>query len=280
MRHELRAIPPAPRRIRWRPLFAHRWPLLAAGGLLVVVGGLLAWLMFLQAGGKMSDTERLDAGPVTRVRGTLTRVDAPRAWQGRDWQDVRYTFEVPIDGQSITFYGGCFVPAGAWREGEPVEIEALRGDANKNRIVGGALHAERQWLRAKFWITVLATPGALLLLGWLAGVFQLRRVLVHGDVSVGVVHAVRAVPWLLPEMLRVDYTFRDHHAKTRHNHQWVRTHGELGARLLQQQRAGRYEEMPVLHDRAMPWWNRMLLPQDFLPPVAIDLDLPPVDRAP
>ena len=124
---------------------------------------------------------------------------------------------------------------------------------------------------------MLAVPGALLLVGWLAGVFQLRQVLVHGDVSIGVVHRVRRLPFVLPEMVRVDYTFRDHHAKTRHNHHWVRVHGELGARLLQQHEAGRYEEMPVLHDRRLPQWNRMLLSQDFLPPppaLDVDDDLP------
>ena len=61
----------------------------------------------------------------------------------------------------------------------------------------------------------MAVPGGLLLLGWLAGVFQLRHVLVHGDVTVGVVHRIVRVPLVLPEMLRVDYTFRDHRAVTR-----------------------------------------------------------------
>jgi hypothetical protein len=117
----------------------------------------------------------------------------------------------------------------------------------------------------------MALPGALLLAVWLAGAFQLRQVLRHGDVSIGTVHRVRRVPFLLPEMLSVDYTFRDHHAKTRHNRHWVRAHGKLGSRLLAQMTDSRYEELPVLHDRALPQWNRLLLPADFWPQPPIDL---------
>jgi hypothetical protein len=60
---------------------------------------------------------------------------------------------------------------------------------------------------------------------------------------------------------------------TRHGHHWVRAHGELGARLTDQAERAAFEEMPVLHDRRLPQWSRMLLPQDFLPqPDALVLD--------
>lgn len=274
MRHELREIPPAPRLVRWRPLFAHRWLLLVAGGVLVVIGTLMAWLMFLQSGGKMSLGPSLDAGPVVRVPGVLRTVWPERTFpDGSRRQEVRYEFRI----ESSNLRGGCFVPAGDWAVGGACEVEVLADDWNVNRIRGGALHLDRDWLRARFWIAVMTVPGGLLLLGWLAGVFQLRQVLVHGDVSIGVVHRVQRVPNVLPEMLRVDYTFRDHRAATRHNRHWVRAHGALGSRLLAQLTSGRYEEMPVLHDRRFPQWNRMLLPQDFLPPpgpldFGVDLD--------
>jgi hypothetical protein len=277
MRHEVRQIPPAPRAVRWGPLFAHRWLLLVFGGALVVVGSLLAWLMFLQAGGKMSIGPRLDEGPVARVHGTLTRVDPPRRWDGRVWQNVAYRFVHDVDRQQVTVYGGCFVPEGAWQAGDTVPIDVLVADPNVSRVAGGVVHGDVDWLRARFWITLMAVPGGLLLLGWLAGVFQLRQVLVHGDVSVGVVHRVQRVPWVLPEMLRVDYTFRDHRACTRHNHHWARAHGELGRRLLVQAENGAFEELPVLHDRRLPQWNRLLLPTDFLPvppALVLDADLP------
>ena len=123
----------------------------------------------------------------------------------------------------------------------------------------------RAWLQARFWIATMAVPGVLILLGWLAGFFQLRQVLVHGDVSVGRVTAIANVRFVLPEMLRVTYEFRDHRAVTRMNSHWVRVHGHLGERLVKQMHTGWLEPMPVLHDRRLPQWNRMLLPRDFLP---------------
>ena len=277
MRHEVRTIPPAPRTVRWRPLFAHRWLLLGIGGALAVIGGLLAWLMFLQAGGKMSMGPRLDRGPVQRVEATVTRVDPARRWDGRTWQSIAYRFTYHADGQDLLGYGGCHVPEGPWRIDDVVPVDVLVEDPNVSRVPGGVVHLDQDWLRARFWISAMAVPGGLLLLGWLAGVFQLRQVLVHGDVSPGLVHRVVRVPWVLPEMVRVDYTFRDHHAVTRHNHHWVRAHGALGRRLLQQAATGAFEEMPVLHDRGLTQWNRMLLASDFLPSppaLLLDVDLP------
>lgn len=272
----MRKIPPAPRLVRWRPLGARRWPLFVAGALLVVVGTLVAWLMFLQSGGKPSDAARLDRGPVAIAPGTLTRVAPPRALpDGSVRQEARYEFRV----RGVRLVGGCFLPPGDWQPGAPCEVEHLVEDPNRSRIRGGLLHVQRDWLLAKFWLAAVTLPGALLLLGWLTGVFQLRQVLVHGDAAIGLVHRVRRVPWLLPEMLAVDYTFRDHRAAQRHGRHWVRAHGELGARLLRMMESGRYEELPVLHDRRFPHWNRMLLPQDFLPaaPQRLDVgfDLPP-----
>lgn len=260
MKHEVRDIPPAPRRIRLRPLFAHRWPLLALGTVLVVVGGLVAWLMFLQAGGKLSQGPSLDRGPTQRAVGKVGEVGPAVTFDGRPWQDVRYDFQ----WQTVALRGGSFVPAGRCQVGDEVPVEVLVENPNVNRIVGGVLHIDRKWLRARFWLVVFVVPGGLLLLGWVAGAFQLRQVLAHGDVAVGTIHRVAAVRLLLPQMLAVDYTFRDHRATTRHNRHWVRAHGALGARLAQQLAADRYEDMPVLHDRRLPQWNRMVLPDDFL----------------
>jgi hypothetical protein len=272
MKQELRDIPPAPRRVRWRPLFAHRWLLFVPGVILLVIGSLIAWLMFLQSGGQMSRGPRLAAGPSTRTTGTLTKVGPPlEHWDDTVRQAVQYEFRAVQRGQTRRGLGVCFVPEGTWAIGAGVEVDYLDDDPDVSCIPGGVMQLDSDWLRARFWMTVMAVPGALLLLGWLAGAFQLRQVLMHGDVSVGVVHRVARVPFLLPEMLRVDYTFRDHHAKTRHNHHWVRAHGELGRRLLAQMWENRYEEMPVLHDRALPHWNRMLLPADFWPQPPIDI---------
>ena len=269
MMHEVRSIPPAPRRVRLKSLVAHRWPLLAVGGSFVVIGCLIAWLMFLQSGGMMSDSARLDHEPKAVVDGTVQTVQRAGTWDGKEWDEVRYdfTYQQFDTGPSgrTSLRGRSFVPSGRFANGSPVQVEVLVANSNVSRVLGGILAQDREWLWARFWIAVMAVPGALLLLGWLAGFFKLRQMLVNGDVSVGRVTSIANVRFVLPEMLRVTYEFRDHHAVVRVNSHWVRLHGHLGARLVRQMHTGWFEPMPVLHDRRMPQWNRMLLPRDFLP---------------
>ncbi|MCK5945126.1 MAG: hypothetical protein KAI24_24265 [Planctomycetes bacterium] len=269
MQHEVRSIPPAPRRVRLRPLLAHRWPLFAIGGPLVVFGSLIAWAMFLQSGGKFSLGPLLDAGPTLLANGEVTKVLDSVEFDDRPWNDIRYRF----DYRGSTLYGGSFVAAGSYAVGDPVQVELLEQDPNVNRAIGGTLHIDRRWLYAQFWIVALVTPGALILLGWLTGVFQLRQVLAHGDVSVGTVTDVRKVRYVLPEMLRVTYEFRDHRARLRKNRHWVRARGALGTRLQSWSSSARREALPVLHDRRLPHWNRLLLPEDFLATDDHDRDL-------
>lgn len=265
MMHEVRSIPPAPRRIRLRPLLAHRWPLLAVGGAMCVLGSLVAWLMFLQIGGKFSDTARLDRGPCELVTGTVLAAGAPFQDGGRTWRCVHYRFRWLANGHDLELTGDTFVAGDAPPIGGDVDVEVLAQEANVNRIRGGALMIDRGYLHPQFWFGAVVAPGALLLLGWLAGAFQLRHVLVYGDVSVGYVIAVEPVGFVLPQMLRVDYRFRDHRAIARRNRHWVRVHGDLGARLLRARPDLGIEPLPVLHDRRQPNLSRLLLPQDFLP---------------
>lgn len=269
MQNEVRSIPPAPRRVRVRPLLAHRWPLLAMAAPMVVMGSLIAWAMFLQSGGKFSLGPQLDAGPTMLANGKVTEVLDSVEFDGRPWNDVRYEFEF----RGSKLYGGSFVDAGLYSVGDDAQVEVLEAEPNTNRVVGGTLHIDRRWLHAQFWIVMLVTPGALILLGWLAGVLQLRQVLGHGDVSVGKVLDVRPVRILLPQMLRVTYEFRDHRARLRKNRHWVRARGALGTRLKAWDQAERREALPVLHDRRMPHWNRILLPEDFLEPPLDQNDL-------
>lgn len=286
MQSEVQKIPPAPRRLRIRPLLAHRWPLLAIGGAMVVLGGLVAWAMFLQSGGKLGDDPLLASGPVETVDGEVTAVLDATHFDDRDWHDVRYQFDyvARIEGRepgrtiehSLPLQGMCYVPLGTCRVGQAVRIRVLEGDRNVHCIVGGVKHIHRQWLYARFWLLALVVPGALILLAWLTGVFQLRQVLVHGDVSVGRVLAVTPVRWVLPEMLRVQYEFRDHRARVRKNRHWVRAHGALGRRLTAPSRARHKDGLPVLHDRRLPHWNRLLLAEDCLRSNDRDLELPQV----
>lgn len=268
MQHEVRSIPPAPRRARLRPLLAHRWPLLVIGGSLVVLGGLIAWAMFLQSSGRFSWGERLDNGPVQVVEGIVQKVLPSVEFDDRRWDDVHYLAPWQPAGvnarQDIDLYGYSFVAAGSYQVGDPVPVEVLTTAPNIHRIQNGVLRADRRWLYAQFWMALMVIPGALILLAWLTSMFQLRQVLVHGDVSVGRVLAVRPVKRVLPEMLTVTYEFRDHRARMRQNRHWVRARGALGSRLQNWTAEARSEALPVLHDRRFPHWNRLLLPQDFL----------------
>jgi hypothetical protein len=162
--------------------------------------------------------------------------------------------------------------------GDAVDIEILTTAPNISRIQDGVLRADRRWLYAQFWMSMMVIPGGLILLFWLAAMFQLRQVLVHGDVSVGKVLAVTPVKYVLPEMLSVTYEFRDHRAKKRKNRHWVRARGALGTRLANRNANNQQEALPVLHDRRFPHWNRLLLPKDFLQPGVTSMqDLPTGD---
>lgn len=264
MMQDVRSIPPAPRRVRPGPLVAHRWPLLAAGGALTALGGLVAWLMFLQQGGKYSDSVRLDRGPCAIVTGTVQHVGAPFVQGDRTLRWVGYEFAWLADPHAITLMGQSFVPEPAPAAGDHVDVEVLVDEPHRSRIVGGLAMIDRAYLHPRFWLAAVVAPGGLLLLGWLAGAFQLRHVLVHGDVSIGRVVALAPVPLVLPQMLRIDYEFRDHRAIVRRAGHWVRLHGALGMRLLEARRRGA-EPLPVLHDRHDPQRSRVVLPEDFLP---------------
>jgi hypothetical protein len=277
MQHEVRSIPPAPRRARLHPLLAHRWPLLIIGAWMMVIGGLIAWAMFLQSSGTFSWGQRLDAGPSKTVDGIVQKVLPAVHFDGQAWDDVHYLATWQAEGNStgedpadevqpheVKLYGCSFVAAGTYQAGDAVPIEVLTAMPNIHRVQGGVLRADRRWLYARFWIAILVVPGALILLSWLTAMFQLRQVLVHGDVSVGRVLNVQRVRYILPEMLAVTYEFRDHRAMMRKNRHWVRVRGTLGNRLRNWSVHNPSEALPVLHDRRFPQWNRMLLPQDFL----------------
>lgn len=261
MMREVQGIPPAPRRVRLRTLLAFRWPLLAIGLALTVYGGIFTWMLFLAAGAKPSDQARLDQGPTALAKGTVTRVEPPFTTSGRTMHRVHYRFVV--GEQELP--GASFTAADRHAVQDEIDVEYLPSEPNRNRIVGSSLHVWFDWLQPGCWFGAMVVPGALLLLGWLAGVFQLRSVLVHGDVSVAEVQSVRRLPYVLPEMLSVRYTFRDHRAKPRSGAHWVRAHSRLGERLERQLVTGFVERLPVLHDRRQPQWNRLLSAQDFQP---------------
>lgn len=257
-----------------RPLLAHRWPLLITGTIMVVLGSLISWAVFLHSSGSFSWGRKLDAGPTDVVVGKVQKVRHTTRFDDRDWEDVHYLVTWENEAQETQLYGCSFVPIGAYEVGDDVPIEVLIDSPNIHRIEGGVLRADRRWMYAQFWMGLVVVPGGLLLLAWLTAMFQLRQVLVHGDVSVGRVLRVRQVRYVLPQMLMVTYEFRDHRAKMRKNRHWVRARGALGARLAEWSEADEPEALPVLHDRRFPQWNRLLLPQDFLVPAKPDPVVP------
>ena len=250
-------------------MLAHRWPLLISGASMVIVGSLIAWAMFLQSSGTFSWGQRLNNGPTVVVEGVVQKLRSSIRFDNQNWDDVHYIASWQPEGsseplQGNDLYGYSFVPAGNYKLGDTVPVEVLTTSPNINRVQGGVLRADRRWLYAQFWIVAMVVPGALVLLTWLTSMFQLRQVLIHGDVSVGRVIEVRPVKHVLPEMLTVTYEFRDHRAQKRKNRHWVRARGALGNRLQNWTINSPSEALPVLHDRRFPHWNRLLLPQDFL----------------
>lgn len=257
---ELQGIPPAPRRVRLGALLACRWPLLATGALLVVYGCLWSLMLWFAAGGKPSEQTALDLGPVATTTGRIEAVDAPVevgdrrlfrltyrfSWGGTDWPAFK-SF-----GTTPTFAVGDTVP-----------IELLPGNPAVNRVVGTLLHVDLPILRPQAWLLVTVVPGGLMLLGWLASVFHLRRVIAYGDVGVATVTRIAPVRLVLPAVLRVDYEFKDHRAGLCRGRHWVRAHGALGVRLLRALQGCRIERVPVLHDRRHPEWSRLAQAEDF-----------------
>lgn len=262
--HEVRSIPAAPRRVRAGPILAHRWPMALIGGVMVAFGGLLSWMLFLAAGAKPSDQHWLDEGDTAEAPGVVTRVDESRirAPDGSWWQWVHYDFT--YDGNQMS--SASMAPADTCSAGMTVRVEVIPQAPRINRIVGSKLHFDRAWLEPESWIAAVVVPGALLLLGWLAGAFHLRHVLIYGDVSTGKVRRARPVPWLLPEVIEVTFEFRDHRAVLRRGRHWVRARSALGAQVQHQMHTGWFEPLPVLHDRRFPQWNRLVLARDFLRP--------------
>lgn len=224
-------------------------------------------MLWLARGALASDQRRLDAGPTVQVPATVVAVDPPLQAAGRPvpWPDgidrcaVHYAFRY----REQTLPGSSFAPLGAYQPGATALVELLPNEPNRNRLVGSLIYLERGWLQPEPWFALTVVPGALLLLGWLAATSQLRTVLMHGDAAVAIVETVRPVPWLLPQMLDVRFSFLDHRARPRRGRHWVRAHGALGRRLLQHTRGGATLRVPLLHDRRFPQWHRLVLPEAF-----------------
>ena len=254
MTREIHELPPAPRHVRWRAVACRRLPLAIVGFLLAVYGGAWTLMLFFAQAGKPQDDRLLDRS-ARHAPARVVRVEPVRAWI-EDAPAVRVEYRyVPEDGAERT--GTCFAPAGRFRPGAAVHAEYLPGMPHKSRLVGGRISLLGDWATPGLRLAVF--PGVLLLLLWLQGVVDLRRMMTWGVAAVAEVLEVRPVRYVLPEMLVVNYRFRDHHALPREGRHWVRRRSSLGRRL---------EALPtraaVLHSRARPEHNRLVVVEDFV----------------
>jgi hypothetical protein len=267
MTREVHDVPPAPRRVRWRAVAWHRWPLALAGFLLSVYGGLFG-LMFGFAGtGSLSRTDQkltagLGDGSTQRVAGLVAGVEAvPERLRGAGLEVVRFEYEHARAGAAR---GQCFAPAGRFRTGDRVTVEYDVAHGELSRIVGTRVTLVSLLAFARDWFGWVVAPGLCALLLWFGSVLRLRHLLAHGDVAAVEILSARAVRGVIPNMLAVQFQFRDHRAELRRGRHWVRQRSALGVRLGDEPR-----RLAVVHDRRHPRRCRLVLASDFhaTPPV-------------
>ena len=94
--------------------------------------------------------------------------------------------------------------------------------------------------------------GVLLVLLWLQGAHDLRRMMATGDVAAAEPLQVERVAWVIPVMLRARYRFRDRHAQWCEGRHWVPARSALGIRLTSDP-----SQLAVVHDRSHPAHSRL-----------------------
>lgn len=270
MASDIQGIPPAPRRVLWRSVLGYRWPLGLGAFVFAVYGGVWAWMLFLGSYGTDRDLDRSGRTIVRDAR--VTAIDAEvGVLDGAPAERVHYVFT----HQGHDWTGTSFARAGSFVTGQQVEVVALPGDFTKNRIAGTRDELPPPLLDPSTYVAAVIVPGLLLGIGYLASVFHLRHVLVHGDVSLARILSVQPVRFVMPQMLSVRFEFRDHHARPRRSRHWVRAHSSLGRRLAIAS-GHQNPTAPVLHDRRFPQHCRLVLPEGFLPaqPSSVQTTLP------
>ena len=278
MTREVQGIPPAPRPARWHKALGYRWPLAALAFSLACYGGVWTWMLFLANGGKAADGRRLDAGPTREAVATVTEVE-PSGIIDADTPADRVVFTYDAGGHNA-WRNESFAAQGTFTKGDEAVVEYLPGEPHISRLVGWHADLLPDLVEPGLWLVWLVVPGLLAGLAYLIGVMHLRRILVHGDVTVARVLAVERVPLCLPEAWSARFSFRDHSAKEITSRHWVRAHSELGRRL-RPLLDGEVEElrMPVLHDRQRPRSCRLVTAEDFapIPPTGVKESQPTPD---
>lgn len=251
---EIHSIPIAPRAALWAPLVWHRWPLLRSGSALVIIGALWAWMLYLGSLGGQDTDVQLDNGSRAGTATITQVVPAVRSFDGKTWDRASYTVQ-----NSARTEGSSFVPSGTVAVGDsyPVEIHLISTKHNVNRLAGGRRYLIAWWARPGLYMGLIVAPGCLLLMMWLSGTFELRRLMAEGDISLAEVTDSRLIG-MAPPMLLVSYRYRDHRANVRTARHRVRTQSELGVRL----RRGEHR-FPVAVHRRWPEMSRLVVAADF-----------------
>ncbi len=265
MSREVHAIPPAPRRVRWRSIFGYRWPLALAAFLLGLYAGLWTWMLFLN---QRLGQERLEQSDQRiEAQAEIIAVDrAGRMDDGSPAERVWFRFE----HQGMTQTQRSFAPVGRYAVGSTETIQLITGNPEFSCLLDAQMEPSLFWIDPRSWFAVLVVPGLIAFVMWLSGVLRLYRILTHGDVGVAEIISVQAVRWVLPETWSVRFQFRDHQATVRRSRHWVRVHGDLGYRLRGfDPLAERPMRVPVLHDRRWPQHCRLVVGGD-LPDAARD----------
>ncbi|MBK8978536.1 MAG: hypothetical protein IPM29_21780 [Planctomycetes bacterium] len=255
MTAELRDVPPAPRPVRLGAVLWYRWPLLAAGALLTVYGGLVTLMLWFSAHGQYPGTDRELDDRSTRASGRVVASEpVGGAWTGGGTvRRVRYAFRTP-DGADVE--DSCYVPGPGPEFGSAVDIEHSLRPPYRSRVVGGRVVLVGSLSGIGF--LAIVAPGLALLALWLRGAWSQWRLLRDGDLSVATPLAVRRIPRVTPGMLRVRFVFRDRHARLREGSHWVRERSRLGERLAACTDGGRSDRFVVVFDRRAPWRHRLI----------------------
>ncbi len=230
----------------------HRWPLVPLAFFLLIYGGLWTLMLFFASAGKPIDDRKLDTDAQT-IQGLVTRVESTETFMEDGSEAVRVNYEFSVE--STRMFGFSFAAIGP-RNGDTVEVQYLADAPHVNRIAGGRLSLLGDYVTTTFIITVI--PGVAVLLTWIVGVLRLRDLLVHGDVAVAHVLAVRTTAWPVPVMLRVHFSFRDHRARECTGHHWVRARSRLGLRLSTSP-----SSIAIVHDRDQTHRHHLVIADEF-----------------
>jgi hypothetical protein len=229
----------------------HWWPVAFLGFVFGIYGGLITLMTALAAGGKQSDDLLIDAEART-VEGRVEKIDQDGT--GIEPMRLSYTFTLP-NGQER--FGRSFLRRPGTAEGDRITIEYAASKPYVSRAKGGRLNLAPRLDHLFFWVLLL--PGLLLISTWAIAVLRLHHLMCAGDVGIAELRAVETLPFIVPSMIRVTYSYRDHRARQRIAAHWVRARSALGQRLVAQP-----THLPVVLNRSGRGVSRLVMADDFV----------------